>query len=195
MRVAIGVIIMSGCPWNSFSRTILPHLFAVAFASGAMLLWPLVRRGTGGPSVATAKATRLINREDALVVDVRDAGEYGAGPRRRREETCRLRAWKEGVPNDAQAQGQADHRLLRARHRAGRAALDEERLRRRCSILRAASRLAPGGCRWRSSAWRSVVMYATARARSASRAERAARQGRGDRRRSASTWSRSAAAR
>jgi len=54
-------------------------LFAVAFVSGAMLLWPLFRRTAGGPWVNTAEATHLINREDALVVDVRDAGEYGAG--------------------------------------------------------------------------------------------------------------------
>jgi rhodanese-related sulfurtransferase len=54
-------------------------LFAVAFASGAMLLWPLVRRSTGGPWISTAQATHLINREDALVVDVREPGEYGAG--------------------------------------------------------------------------------------------------------------------
>ena len=54
-------------------------LFAVAFASGAMLLWPLVRRGMGGPSISTAQATQLINREDATMVDVREPGEYGAG--------------------------------------------------------------------------------------------------------------------
>src|SRR5688572_10055271 len=54
-------------------------LIAVAFVSGAMLIWPLVRRGTGGPYVDAARATQLINREDALVVDVRDPGEYGAG--------------------------------------------------------------------------------------------------------------------
>ena len=54
-------------------------LFVVAFVSGAMLLWPLFRRTAGGPWVNTAEATHLINREDALVVDVRDAGEYGAG--------------------------------------------------------------------------------------------------------------------
>ena len=52
-------------------------LFAVAFVSGAMLLWPLVRRSAGGPWVTPAQATHLINREDALVVDVRDPGEYG----------------------------------------------------------------------------------------------------------------------
>ena len=54
-------------------------LIVVAFVSGAMLLWPLVRRSTGGPYVTPQQATHLINREDALVVDVRDAGEYGAG--------------------------------------------------------------------------------------------------------------------
>lgn len=54
-------------------------LFVVAFVSGAMLLWPLFRRSTGGPWVNTAEATHLINREDALVIDVRDPGEYGAG--------------------------------------------------------------------------------------------------------------------
>jgi rhodanese-related sulfurtransferase len=54
-------------------------LIVVAFVSGAMLLWPYVRRGTGGPWVTPAQATQLINREDALPVDVRDPGEYGAG--------------------------------------------------------------------------------------------------------------------
>jgi rhodanese-related sulfurtransferase len=44
-----------------------------------MLLWPLVRRSSGGPWVSAAQATQLINREDALVIDVRDPGEYGAG--------------------------------------------------------------------------------------------------------------------
>jgi rhodanese-related sulfurtransferase len=54
-------------------------LFVVAFVSGAMLLWPLFRRTAGGPWVTIAEATHLINREDALVLDVRDPGEYGAG--------------------------------------------------------------------------------------------------------------------
>jgi len=54
-------------------------LFVVAFVSGAMLLWPLFRRTAGGPWVSAAEATHLINREDALVIDVRDPGEYGAG--------------------------------------------------------------------------------------------------------------------
>ena len=54
-------------------------LFVVAFVSGAMLLWPLVRRTTGGPWVSAQQATNMINREDAQLLDVRDPGEYGAG--------------------------------------------------------------------------------------------------------------------
>lgn len=54
-------------------------LVAVAFVSGAMLLWPYLRRGTGGPWVSTLEATQLINREDALVLDVRDPAEFAGG--------------------------------------------------------------------------------------------------------------------
>src|ERR1035438_8832548 len=44
----------------------------------AMLVWPLVRRGAGGPSVNTLEATQLINRQDALVLDVREQAEFAA---------------------------------------------------------------------------------------------------------------------
>ena len=54
-------------------------LFLVALVSGGMLLWPLVRRTTGGPWVSTTQATHLINREEALVVDVREPNEFAAG--------------------------------------------------------------------------------------------------------------------
>ncbi len=54
-------------------------LIAVAFASGAMLIWPFVRRSAGGPWVNTLQATQMINREDALLLDVRDAAEYAKG--------------------------------------------------------------------------------------------------------------------
>ncbi len=54
-------------------------LLATALASGAMLLWPLVRGSSGGPRVTATQATQLINREDAVVVDVRDQGEFDAG--------------------------------------------------------------------------------------------------------------------
>jgi rhodanese-related sulfurtransferase len=54
-------------------------LIAIAFASGAMLMWPLFRRGTGGPWVTTLEATQLMNRSDALVIDVREPAEYAQG--------------------------------------------------------------------------------------------------------------------
>jgi rhodanese-related sulfurtransferase len=54
-------------------------LFVVALVSGGMLLWPLVRRTTGGPWVNPAQATHLINREDAIIIDVREPAEFGAG--------------------------------------------------------------------------------------------------------------------
>src|SRR2546421_6371899 len=70
-------IIMSA-PRVEFIRNNL-LLVAVAVVSGAMLIWPYVRRSTGGPWVNPSQATHLINREDALVLDVREPGEYGTG--------------------------------------------------------------------------------------------------------------------
>jgi rhodanese-related sulfurtransferase len=54
-------------------------LFAIAFISGAMLLWPLIRRGTGGPWATTLEATQMINRQDAPVIDVREDAEFAKG--------------------------------------------------------------------------------------------------------------------
>jgi rhodanese-related sulfurtransferase len=54
-------------------------LVGVALVSGTMLVWPYLRRATGGPWVTPGQATLLINRDDALVVDVREPAEYGAG--------------------------------------------------------------------------------------------------------------------
>lgn len=54
-------------------------LIVIAFVSGAMLLWPLVMRGTGGPALDTLGATRLINDTGAVVLDVRPAAEFATG--------------------------------------------------------------------------------------------------------------------
>jgi rhodanese-related sulfurtransferase len=54
-------------------------LVMVALVSGGMLLWPLLRRGAGGPWVNTLEATQLINRSDALVIDLRPAEEFAKG--------------------------------------------------------------------------------------------------------------------
>jgi rhodanese-related sulfurtransferase len=55
------------------------YLVVLAAVSGGMLLWPLLRKGAGGPWVNTLEATQLINRSDALVVDLRSAEDYAKG--------------------------------------------------------------------------------------------------------------------
>ena len=54
-------------------------LVLIAVVSGTMLLWPVLRRSAGGPAVGTLQATQLINREDALVLDVRPDAEFSRG--------------------------------------------------------------------------------------------------------------------
>ena len=54
-------------------------LVAIAVISGIMLLYPMLRSGAGGPRVDTTEATRLINREDAVVIDVREPAEFANG--------------------------------------------------------------------------------------------------------------------
>ena len=55
-------------------------LVIVCVVSGLMLLWPLVQRAmTGATDVTVQQAVQLINRRDAVVLDVRDAAEYASG--------------------------------------------------------------------------------------------------------------------
>lgn len=55
------------------------YLFAVALASGGMLLWPLLKRGSGGASLSPLQATQLINHRNAIVIDLRDEQAFAAG--------------------------------------------------------------------------------------------------------------------
>lgn len=52
------------------------YLVVVALISGGMLIWPVLRRGSGGPRVSASDAVQLINKHDAVVVDVREPSEY-----------------------------------------------------------------------------------------------------------------------
>jgi rhodanese-related sulfurtransferase len=55
-------------------------LLGLAVASGAMLIWPLIMRPLRRTSeIGTFEAVQLINRRDAVVLDVRDSGEFAAG--------------------------------------------------------------------------------------------------------------------
>lgn len=51
---------------------------ALAIVSGTMLVWPMLTGG-GGQSLSPAQATLMMNREDAVVIDVRETGEWSSG--------------------------------------------------------------------------------------------------------------------
>ena len=71
-------LFVPGATVNFVSENI--FLFAIAFASGAMLFWPIITRGmSGGRAIGTLQATRLINDQSAVVVDVRPATEFATG--------------------------------------------------------------------------------------------------------------------
>jgi len=54
-------------------------LFAVAIVSGAMLIGPMLRRSGGGAAANTLQATQMMNRQDAVMIDVREDAEYAKG--------------------------------------------------------------------------------------------------------------------
>ena len=68
-------------------------LIVIALVSGALLLWPaIMRRGRGG--ISPAEATTLINRRNAVIVDLRSAAEFAKGhlPQARNVELTELQA-------------------------------------------------------------------------------------------------------
>ncbi len=55
-------------------------LALVFVVSGAMLLWPLIKgRLSSAEQIGTLEATRLINNENPLLLDVREPNEYVSG--------------------------------------------------------------------------------------------------------------------
>jgi rhodanese-related sulfurtransferase len=55
-------------------------LLGTVVVSGGMLLWPLIGRlMRPGQEVGPTEAVQLINRRDAIVLDLRDAAEYKSG--------------------------------------------------------------------------------------------------------------------
>jgi rhodanese-related sulfurtransferase len=53
-------------------------LILIALSSGGMLAWPLISGGRGG-SLTAQGAVQLINRQRAVMVDVREPDEFAAG--------------------------------------------------------------------------------------------------------------------
>jgi len=55
-------------------------LIAIMLVSGGMLLWPLIQRPFSRVhEIGAVQATQLINRRNALMLDVRETSEYGGG--------------------------------------------------------------------------------------------------------------------
>lgn len=55
-------------------------MIGLAIGSGLMLLLPTLKKSTGGvPNVSPGEAITLINRSNAVVLDVRDDAEFAAG--------------------------------------------------------------------------------------------------------------------
>ncbi|MEX3582577.1 MAG: rhodanese-like domain-containing protein [Burkholderia sp.] len=60
-----------------FANYINLALIASLLVSGGLLMVPVLRRGGGG--LSSAEATQLINRRNAIVIDLRSSTEYAAG--------------------------------------------------------------------------------------------------------------------
>jgi rhodanese-related sulfurtransferase len=55
-------------------------LVLAAIVSGSILVWPLInRRLSGVPEVGALQAVQLLNRKDAVMIDVREPAEFSAG--------------------------------------------------------------------------------------------------------------------
>ena len=50
-----------------------------ALVSGGLLLWPVLAGSARGAQVDTAEAVRLVNREKAVLIDVREVEEFATG--------------------------------------------------------------------------------------------------------------------
>lgn len=54
------------------------YIVLIALVSGAMLLWPTLRRGQGGPTSLT-DAVQIVNHSHGIFVDVRPADQFKSG--------------------------------------------------------------------------------------------------------------------
>ena len=74
MDASLFLVFLQKNPWHMM-------LFGTAVVTGGMLMWPLVSRLLGGsaPQVGPTEAVQLINRKDAVMLDVREPGEFNSG--------------------------------------------------------------------------------------------------------------------
>ena len=55
---------------NFFFDNIL--LISIAFVSGSLLVWPIVSKGIGAKLLSPAETSSLMNRENAVLIDIRE---------------------------------------------------------------------------------------------------------------------------
>jgi rhodanese-related sulfurtransferase len=54
-------------------------LVSAALASGGLLIWPLVAGSLNAGALTASGAVQLINREKAVVIDIREADDFATG--------------------------------------------------------------------------------------------------------------------
>lgn len=77
-------------------------VLGVMLVSGALLVWQSMGSGAGGGRVSPSQATQLINKQNAVIVDVREPGEFALGhlPNAKNLPLGNLAAQLDGIAKD-----------------------------------------------------------------------------------------------
>ena len=54
-------------------------LISIAFISGGLLVWPLLTKNIGIKRLGTAEATTMLNRQNAILIDLREDDDLSSG--------------------------------------------------------------------------------------------------------------------
>ena len=54
-------------------------LISIAFISGSLLVWPLLSKNIGVKRLGTAEATAMLNRQNGILIDIREDDDLSGG--------------------------------------------------------------------------------------------------------------------
>ena len=54
-------------------------LISIAFISGGLLVWPLLTKNIGVKRLGTAEATTMLNRQNGILIDLREDDDLSGG--------------------------------------------------------------------------------------------------------------------
>ena len=54
-------------------------LISIAFISGSLLVWPLLTKNIGVKRLGTAEATAMLNRQNGILIDIREDDDLSGG--------------------------------------------------------------------------------------------------------------------